>query len=515
MKRALPITTAIMVSIAGTVQADSLKQAVEKALESNPEAVAAAYAREAAAHDIGAARGDLLPSATVRGSAGPGFRDRDSEGVTSDGDWLFSRELRLTLRQQLFAGGAVRNRVFSAQERSAAAELSAQETGETVALGVADAYLNVLRARQLIAEAQSNVAAHEEALDNAKQRADAGGAKSDQALVQGRLGLAKSVLESRKAALKTAEVRYQRYVGAQPRGLIMPGSPSGVPGSYEAINIGGNWAVRAAEHIAASREHDLKAAQASRMPQIHLEANGGVGKDVQGIEGNDNEGSFLVVGSWDLFDAGRTPAIRAARARASEGGALIAQAKIDANQTAGESWASLVGAREQVAALQSYTKEIAAVLDDYEEQFKVGQRSFLNVLDVRNEGFRARSALIDARFQARISEYRLLNAQGNLTDSLGVETKVGKPSLNDIAPLAEPEASVSEPEADVQVAEAPARKGRLFNKVRRSHDKAEPAAAEAEVGVAEEAERRNLLGFLRRDSVENEAPEAPITTAQN
>lgn len=429
MKRHTCTQIILLALLFGSVKADSLKEAVERALDTNPEAVAAAYAREAAAHDIGAARGELLPTATLRGSAGPGFRDRDSEGIPSDGDWLFSRELRLTLRQQLFAGGAVRNRVMSAGERAAAAELTAMETGETVALGVADAYLNVLRARQLIAEARSNVEAHEEALENAKSRAEAGGAKSDQALVQGRLGLAKSVLESRKAALKTAEVRYHRYVGTPPRGLSMPGSPGGVPGSYEAIDIGGNWAVRAAEHIAASREHDFKAARASRLPQIHLEANGGVGKDVQGIEGNDNEGSFLVVGSWDLFDAGRTPAIRAAEARAAEGNALIAQAKIDANQTAGEAWASLVGAREQIAALQSYTKEIAAVLDDYEEQFKVGQRSFLNVLDVRNEGFRARSALIDASFQARLSEYRLLNAQGNLTEALGVEVKAGKPSL--------------------------------------------------------------------------------------
>ncbi|MEM7697454.1 MAG: TolC family protein [Verrucomicrobiota bacterium] len=397
-----------------SIEAVPLGEAVSRALTNNPEAAAAEYATAAAIDDIYAAEAAFLPTASLTGSAGPQLRDRSTDGITSTGDWLFTREAAVTVRQLIFDGGVTKNQILSVKDRAEAAKYGEKQIRETIAIATVEAYLNILRSEQLIDAALRNVAAHREAERKAQQRADVGGERSDLALVQGRSGLAKSVLEDRRASLKQAEIQYQRFVGAAPSHLSMPPRPGGVPKSLEAIDTSGNWTVLAAAEIAKARDHEWQSLRAQYFPRVDFEGRGSVGEDLQGIRGEDNAAAFLARISWDAIDFSRRPAIRAAAARVDQSVALISQAELEAFQTAGESWAQLLGARSQLGSLSEYKRELGGVLGDYEEQFKVGKRSFLNLLDLRNEQFRAESALIDAIYQERIAEYRILAVSGRL-----------------------------------------------------------------------------------------------------
>lgn len=445
--------------------AETLPQAVAKALNSNPRALAAIHAEQAALAEIDAARGQLVPLASLRGSSGPAFRDRSVEGISADGDWLYSDDLRLSIRQHVFDGKGRRNQVYAAEERALAAHLTHRQTQEEVALGVAGAYLNLLQAHDLIAVARANVEAHQAALEDASARAEAGDERADQALVRGRLGLAQSILQSREAAAKTAAVRYARFVGEVPSGaLAQPAASNSLPNSVGEIDTSRNWAYQASEKIAQARLHDYEAAKSARLPRIELEANGGVGYDVQGIRGPDNESTFLVVGTWDVFDRSRNPVIAAAENRFEEGRLLADEERRLADELAGEAWAQWTAAREQQIALHSYQRQIDAVLRDYEEQFTVGKRSFLNVLDIRDEGFRAQSSLIEAGYREQLETYRYLAASGVLIESLGVEVEQGAAPVqpaslpNETQQIEQRQSKISEPE--VVISESPATSGR-------------------------------------------------------
>ena len=56
----------------------------------------------------------------------------------------------------------------------------------------------------------------------------------------------------------------------------------------------------------------------------------------------------------------------------------------------------------------------------YQQQFKLGQRSLLDLLDTENELFQSRQAFVNAEFDQVLAQYRLLNATGQLLDSLRV-----------------------------------------------------------------------------------------------
>ncbi len=59
-------------------------------------------------------------------------------------------------------------------------------------------------------------------------------------------------------------------------------------------------------------------------------------------------------------------------------------------------------------------------LEAYDQQFRIGQRTLLDVLDAENELFNARKDYINADYDHLIAQYRILNATGNLLSSLRV-----------------------------------------------------------------------------------------------
>ncbi len=57
----------------------------------------------------------------------------------------------------------------------------------------------------------------------------------------------------------------------------------------------------------------------------------------------------------------------------------------------------------------------------YEEQFRLGRRSLLDVLDAKVEVFLARKNYINTEYDHTLAAYRILNAMGKLTYALRVE----------------------------------------------------------------------------------------------
>jgi len=59
--------------------------------------------------------------------------------------------------------------------------------------------------------------------------------------------------------------------------------------------------------------------------------------------------------------------------------------------------------------------------DAYQQQFSLGQRTLLDLLDSENEVFRARTALVNTQYDEMYAMYRILNSMGMLLQGLDVE----------------------------------------------------------------------------------------------
>ena len=78
-------------------------------------------------------------------------------------------------------------------------------------------------------------------------------------------------------------------------------------------------------------------------------------------------------------------------------------------------------ARDQVPIIEQRVMATERVLEGYTEQFELGLRSLLDVLDVENELFTARVSLVESEYRYKFAHYQLLSDAGTLLTTVGVE----------------------------------------------------------------------------------------------
>ena len=171
-------------------------------------------------------------------------------------------------------------------------------------------------------------------------------------------------------------------------------------------------------------------------PSINLEV--GPNYTDRGGKGSQWTYSFDVMGTvrWNIFNSGADVAeTKAARARVRQARQTMYSFVDDLKLEIETTWTQYLSAREQ---FKHYTDAIGfntATRDAYEEQFMLGQRSLLDVLDAESELFNSSTQAATARGNILVGAYRLQALAGVLLRGLGI----GTPAL-DTAPAVAPAA---------------------------------------------------------------------------
>ncbi len=415
---------AAVTSLYGSAFAQSLEEAVKLTLYNEPEIQAANFDRLSAIEDWKIVKADLMPQVTIDGSAGYLQRDRTTDGlIQSSGDGLLSRQIGVSVRQLIFDGGLARHQAISAKHGYEVQELVERSMLEARVVDLCEVYVEVLRAREQVREAQEQVNRQKEMRDMIKEKVGAGGNRADLALVDGRLSLAANSVESQQLALENALIRFVRLTGQPASGLTYPPVPL-LPAAQSELNLESNWdylASTAALEAATAKHRSVKG---NRGPKVYFDAGASKGRDVLGIEGQDDEVSAMVVMSWDIFRGGANKALVQREHWQVRKAEELVRASIEQSEYLSSLlWKEREGSKASVRSLGSYVDRLEGVLSDYNEQFKVGRQDLLNILDIQSELYTAKTKLIDAKYNIDTSAYRIVGVQGTLTDLLvGEET---------------------------------------------------------------------------------------------
>jgi len=158
------------------------------------------------------------------------------------------------------------------------------------------------------------------------------------------------------------------------------------------------------------------------MPRFYFEFGASANENLDGIEGDNDDLNAMLRMRYNLYRGG------ADKARRQETAERIGTAKETIRRTERIieenlllSWNSLITIRARLDYLNAHVKSTEEVLQSYEEQFKLGQRSLLDVLDSENELFNARASLATAQYTEMLSIFQLLESMGLLLDTLGIE----------------------------------------------------------------------------------------------
>ena len=251
----------------------------------------------------------------------------------------------------------------------------------------------------------------------------------------GRLARAKSNMIAARNNALDARAQFIRLTNTSPNDLVMPVPDADMlPKSRQHgldIAIENHPVIKSAgKDIKAARSFK-KSVKSVYYPTITFELNANSDNDLAGesglnrfgdnVGGHRNDVSAMIRLRYNLFSGGKDVSKeRSAAYKISE----AREINYSAHRQVTESYEFAWNAFEMLALQKQYIKQHIITSKEtqlaYKEQFSLGQRNLLDLLDTENELFQARQDYLDAKFSELSSRYRLLNVTGQLLDSLRV-----------------------------------------------------------------------------------------------
>ncbi len=415
----LPATQAVAQST------DVLKAAAEKAVLTNPEVTARFNAYRAAIDAVDIARAAYRPRLDLSASVG-----RDSDRITArspESQSLNRNGTSLALTQLLWDGLGTQRDVERVGHERLTRYFELLDVTEQTALEAARAYYDVQRFRRLVQLAEDNYVQHKYATLQIQSRFKAGvGRGVDLEQANARLALAESNLATEVANLHDVTARYARVIGeAPPRQLpVVPPLRNALPASADDVI---NAAIRQNASVSASIE-SLRAARAAAQqreaayhPRVEARVRSGTGHNFDGIRDQQRDSTAEIVLNWNLYNGG------ADQARVRQQVNLVNQATDlrdktcrDTRQTSAVAFNDTRKLVEQLEYLDRNTLAIEKARDAYRQQFDIGQRSLLDLLNAENELYTAKRAYANAEYDLGIAYVRTHAAMNQLATQLGL-----------------------------------------------------------------------------------------------
>ncbi|BAO79860.1 outer membrane protein [Serpentinimonas raichei] len=411
-------------------------EAVRQAILSNPEVQARWYNFTASQAERDAGMAGWRPQVDLNYGVG---RETNRAPGNNTG-WYTRHGGSLTLNQMLFDGGFTRNEVQRLEYAELVRYYELMEVVESVALEAARAYVDVARYSALTEEAKQNYVEHRILSGQIEERVGAGvGRRVDADQSTGRLALAESNLLTEISNLHDVSARFQRIMGTLApttlpplrEGLRLPGVPAtmtdalrqGLPNS-PTINA-------AFENVRSSRSQ-IEARQSAFWPRVDFRVRQSWGRDLNNVPGRTRDTVAEVVLNYNLYRGGADQAReRQAVEQNAQARQLQELACRNVRQTLTIAFNDVQRLNEQLGFLNQHRLSTEVARDAYRQQFDIGQRTLLDLLDSQNEYFEASRAFLNAQYNQFLAQARTLAAMGQLTAALGVN-RPDQPTLEQL-----------------------------------------------------------------------------------
>ncbi len=407
---------------AGAAAAETLNEAVQRTVSTYPEIGEASANRRAIDQELNQAKGLYLPTLDLE--AGIGYEWTDT--VTIDNEDLRRTESSLTLIQTLYDGGFRSAEVDRQGNRVESAAYRVRERAEAIALDAVRAYLDYLRSQEIVELARQNVATHRQTLREIQDRVRAGqsGIGDDQQALA-RVAAAEDTLVETLRAQDDAEITYKRIVGSPPVNLQQPTFNDGVlPANVEDIidlALKNNPDILFATSDIKTSEAEIRASKAGYYPTVNLELSASADNNIDGVRGHNDDMLAMLRLRYNLYrggiDEGRE---KEALARKSETEMRKLRFERLVEEEVRRSWSALARSEARAAVLADAVAANRDVAATYREEFSIGQRDLLDLLDADNELFNSETSLVTVEYSVRFAKYRLLATMGMLNSTLGV-----------------------------------------------------------------------------------------------
>ena len=254
-----------------------------------------------------------------------------------------------------------------------------------------------------------------------RERADAGIAREaevDQAVA--RLALAESNKISSEADLQESRINYAKVVGKWPQHLSWPRIPTNkylprnLPMALER-GLDNHPTVKASYSDVKQAKAQYEVARAAYYPKVDVVLSAAKNRNLQGLVGPNDDKLAVLRMNYNAFRGG------ADQAFVKQTAYQVQQAYETKNRTLLQlkeairlSWNVYISAGLRLGPLRRHVIASKKTRLAYQDEFQVGKRTLLDLLDSQNELYQSQIELARGENDEMLSRFRILNGMGSL-----------------------------------------------------------------------------------------------------
>lgn len=410
----------------------SLQEAIEVAVNSNPEVAQAQYNKEAIQFERKQAQGLFAPRVNVEASAGVRHLDNPTRRAIGINDKeLTPLEAQIQGEWTVIDFGRRRGELLRQASRVDGASLRVVERSEYIALQVARQYLDVLLQQRVLAASQDNSAFHQALVNDLDTGVQQGSISiADKQQAEERLQAALVREEEARQSLAEAKISLKRLTGLDIEDVQLPPTlAEQMPASIdEAVGLArtNNPKVREAAADVDASTALAKSAKGDLYPEIGVDVTGRIGDEIDGFAGTTRDAQARVFMRWNVFDGGINRAkYQEMVRRASETRYRLYDLTREAEEDVRTAWTTLETQGRVKDKLETQSRVTDDLLLSYRSQFNVGRRSLLDVLDAQNTRYNVQVRRETAAFSEIFARYQTLAVTNRFLTGLSIAPGAG------------------------------------------------------------------------------------------
>ena len=343
----------------------------------------------------------------------------------------------ITISQTIYDGLKTANSVRSAESQVRGQRELLRNTEQLVLLDAATAYMNVLQNGALVELQKQNLQALREELRAARDRFSVGEiTRTDVAQAEASVANAESELSLAESNLNTSNAVFYQVTGLRAAKLA-PGRPIDglLPNSLpKAVDLGlsRHPAVKAAQFAVDAALANVKVAESALSPQVSL--NGSAASDYNSSMNVERSTSAAVALNLTvpIYQGGAEFAtIRQSKELLGQNRIEVDVNREQVRANVVQFWGALQAAKAAIESAQASVAANEIAVRGVREEWRVGQRTTLDVLNAQTALFDARASLVIAQRDRVVASYAVLSASGDLSSTrLGLKVATYNPTVH-------------------------------------------------------------------------------------
>lgn len=413
--------------VTATIFAQNLKTTLQEVIQTNPDIIERAKNYNATKEDITVAKSGYYPKLDLSLGAGTQNYDQtyNETGYSNINSNLSVYENSLTLTQNVFNGFSTTYQVKEQKARALSAAYSYIEKVNSVSFSTVNAYIELLRNKELLENAKENVDITNEIFTKVQKLYDSGlTTLSEVNKIQSSLSLAKSNYVVQDNTLSDARFTMQRFLGRylDPNQMDKPELNVALPASMEDAAqeaILHNPSLLVSKYNIELAQAKYKQGQSAYYPSIDLQVSESMNKNLGGTKNTNDTFKAMIYLKYNFFNGFSDEAkIQKSISTIHQEVQTKDSLRRKVIQNLNQAWLSYEKLKDQLKNLREYKEYSLKTLTLYSKEYDLGRRSLLDLLSAQNDFIGAKSQIINNQYNLLLSKFRILDAMGTLVNTV-------------------------------------------------------------------------------------------------